>query len=210
MRTPKVISFYGKLSDSQLSTLAGKIAGAMAENPYFPDPMIPIETFIQQVEDHREKTEDAINGSSTFDKRLRDESRETLLKSLKALSHYVNVQSDGHLPALTSSGMILEKPGTPNVPPYIIENIVLKDSNLSGQISANFDAQKRVDSYDLQYGPMDPETKNILWSEPINTPKSSNNILAPVIPGQRYYVRVRARNNKGIGDWSEPASIIAR
>ena len=210
MRPSKVKTFYGKLDDNELSTLAGKVVGAMEANAYFPEPTIALADFEAQVEDHREKTEKAANGGSTFDKRLRDESRLLLIKSLRTLAHYVNVQADGNLPALTSSGMLLEKQPSENGTPFLVENLQTKDGNISGQIRADFTPQKKVDGYELQLGLQDPASKELVWNDPVYTPKSKGNILAPVIPGQRYYVRVRARNNKGLGDWSEPVSIIAR
>jgi hypothetical protein len=35
-------------------------------------------------------------------------------------------------------------------------------------------------------------------------------VLIGFEPGVKYDVRVRALNGKGIGDWSEPVSLIAR
>lgn len=210
MRTAKVISYYGELSDDQLTTLAGKIAGAMENNTYFPEPNPPLDEFTAMVEDYRQKTEIAINGGSSLDNRLKKASRKALLKSLRALAYHINTVADGDLPALTSTGMLLEKTHTSVGLPYIVENVLLGDGNLSGQIRVDFAPQKVAREYEIQIGEMNTGTNDISWGETYFTTKSKNNIIAPVVAGQRYYIRVRARNGKGIGDWTEAVSLIAR
>ena len=210
MRTAKVKIYYGNLSDDQLTTLAGKIVGAMEANTYFPDPSVSIEALSTLVEDHRLKTELAVNGGSSLDKRLRDESRIALLKSLRALAYYINVQADGNLPALTSSGMLLEKPQTDSGLPEQVEHVQIEDGAISGQIYVSFQRQNNMSGYEIETGQLDESNMKIEWTSLRHTTRSKKNPIEPLIPGQRYYVRVRARNNKGAGDWSEPVSIIAR
>ena len=210
MRTSKVITFYGHLGDDQLTTLAGKIAGAMENNSYFANPTPSSADLTAMVEDYRTKTEIAVNGGSLLDKRRKKASRLQLLKMLRALGHHVNTVADGNLPALTSTGMLLEKPHSTIEVPYVVENVALRDGNLSGQIRVDFSSQKTAREYELQVGEMDIATNTIMWGDMLLTTKSTNNIIAPLVPGRRHYIRVRARNGKGIGDWTEPVSLIAR
>lgn len=210
MRTPKVRTYYGKLAESRLITLAGKIVEEMTNNPYFPDPQIPITTLAELVADFRKKAEIALNGGSAMDRELKKESRTALVKGLRILGHYVNIKANGNQVALSSSGMILHKEHAPKEKPYIVEGIRLKDTKLSGQIRVDFHPQRHVDEYEIQWGEWDHLSHKMCTENTRFTSTSINNVLEPVIPAQRYYVRVRARNNKGFGNWSEPVSIIAR
>lgn len=211
MRISKVISSYKHLSDDQLVVLSGKIARAMIDNPYFEEPNPTLEELTSLAEDYREKQQVSVNGGSSLDNRLKNSSRKQLLKGLRTLAYYVNTVADGDLPALTSTGMILEKTQSSIGTPAIIENVTLKDGNLSGQVRVDFDAQKIAREYEIQLGQWDPDTNAVKWRENLyTTTKPKGNILAPVTPAERYFVRVRGRNGKGSGDWTESVSIIAR
>jgi len=55
------------------------------------------------------------------------------------------------------------------------------------------------------------EQGEIKWPEELmRTSNSRGNIIAPVTMGTLYYVRVRARNRRGAGDWSEAVTLMAR
>lgn len=210
MKIDKVITSYRELSDDGLAVLAGKIVGAMTDNAYFPDPSPSLSELTLLLEDYRQKHEIAVNGGSLLDKRLKRESRKALLKSLRLLAYHVNIVADGNLPALTSSGMILAKQPGRTYEPDIVRGLLLKDGNLSGQINVSFVAQKDVWDYEIQVGVIPDGETSVVWGESYTTSNSRGNILAPMTPGTNYYIRVRARNRQGIGDWSEPASLIAR
>lgn len=48
------------------------------------------------------------------------------------------------------------------------------------------------------------------WGEIFQTSTSYANIFSPVKPGFTYYLRIRARNRRGIGDWCEAVRLTAR
>lgn len=49
-----------------------------------------------------------------------------------------------------------------------------------------------------------------IWGDSYETSTSFGNVFSPVFPGQIYYMRIRGRNKKGVGDWSAVASIRTR
>ena len=210
MRKERVISNYKDLSDDELAALAGKILGALTDNANFPDPIPAIADLTIAVNDYRSKHEIAIRGGSVLDIRIKNESRKQLLYELGQLAHYVNTVSAGNLALLTSSAMILAKQPSGKQVPYTIERVILKDGNLSGQMRVDFTAQKAVWEYEIQIGEWPSGATEIEWGNSFFTTTSRGNIIAPLVPATKYYVRVRARNGKGTSDWTEPVSMIVR
>ncbi len=210
MKKDSVISSYKGVKEDELAIVAGKILGAMTENANFVDPVPSVEELKLVVEDYRNKQEIAVNGGSSLDKRLKDESKKALRYQLHQLAHYVNTVADGNLAILTSSGMILAKQPSDSQVPFVIDHVTLGDGNLSGQIRVDFAPQKSIWDYEMQIGDWPSGADGVVWKESYTTTNSKGNIIASLTPGTRYYVHVRARNRKGTGDWSEHVSLIAR
>lgn len=210
MRKDKVITSYKSLSDDELAVLAGKILGAMTANANFVNPTPTLEKLEDAVTDYRTKHEIAIRGGSVLETRLKNESRKHLLGELSQLARYVNSIAVGRAAALTSSALILAKQPSAVVAPTMIERVVLKDGSLGGQMQVNFTAQRAVWEYEIQIGEWPNESVDVEWGESFFTTTSRGNVIAPLEIGKRYYVRVRARNAKGAGDWTEAVSMIVR
>lgn len=210
MRKERVISNYKKLSDDELAALAGKIVGALTGNANFTDPIPSLAELTAWVNDYRTKHEIAIRGGSVLDSRLKNESRTTLLYQLKQLAHYINTQSGGNLAVLSSSAMILAKQPENTKTPSVITRVVLKDGELSGQMRVDLAAQKFVWEYEIQLGEWPEGTADIVWGSSYFSTSSRGTIIDALSPAKRYYVRARARNSKGTGDWTEPVSMIVR
>lgn len=210
MRKDRVISNYTYLSDDELAALAGKILGAMTGNPNFENPTPEMEILEGAVTDYRTKHEIAIRGGSVLEKRLKNESREHLLGQLSQLAHYVNTVAMGRLAVLTSSALILAKHPSGVVVPAVIERVLLKDGSLSGQMQVSFTSQRAIWEYEIQIGEWPVESPDIEWGESFFTTTSRGTVIASLEAGKRYYVRVRARNAKGTGDWTEGVSMIVR
>ncbi|WP_437917996.1 fibronectin type III domain-containing protein [Sphingobacterium sp. LRF_L2] len=210
MRKEKVVTNYGKLNHDELAVLAGKIVTAMTDNANFTTPNPTVAELTALTEDYRLKQETSIRGGSVLDKRLKRESRDNLLNGLTVLAHYVNTTANGNLAALTSSALILAKqPGSKNEP-IVVARIMLKDGPLSGQMRVDFTSQKDIWDYEYELGQVLDDSGIVTWEDSFLTTSSRGNIVSSLVPARRYHVRVRARNSKGTGDWSESASMIVR
>ena len=212
MRKEKVISNYSGWSDYELSTLAGRILKAMQEpttQTSFPQPNPEITVLEPLVQDYITKHEIASRRGSALEISQKNESRDALLNALRTLAHYVNEIANGQLSLLLSTGMVLAtQPGTLQVP-TIVEKVQLRDGRMSGQLRLDFKAIKSAWEYEVEVG-TGSSTGEVTWDKVILTTSSRSNVLSEIQPGVRYYVRVRARNGKGTGDWCEPVSLIAR
>ncbi|MBL1407526.1 fibronectin type III domain-containing protein [Sphingobacterium faecale] len=212
MRKEKVISNYTGLSDYELSTLAGRVLKAMQEattQASFPNPNPDIADLETMVNDYIAKHEIASRRGSALEISLKNESRNVLLFALKNLAHHVNEVADGQLSMLLSTGLVLANKPSSSELPLVTARIQLRDGRVSGQMRLDFTALKRVWEYEVEVGREDA-TNTVEWFSTFNTTSSRSNVLTDMVPGVKYYVRVRARNSKGYGDWSEAVSLIAR
>lgn len=210
MRNFKVNTNFDRLQDDELSILAGKIVTAVEEQPLFADIAPTVEAMRVLADDYRQKQEISTRGGSILEKMQKRDSRVLLCKALKVWGQYVNNLADGNVTILGSSGMILSKPPTGPQPPELVRMVRLKDGPLSGQILTNFAPQRGVFSYEVQVGEIPEGQDTIQWQEAITTSSSRNVLLDGLTAGRNYYVRVRARNRVGLGDWSQPVFMMVR
>ena len=210
MRKERVLLSYSHLTDYELSTLAGRVLAAVTDNDNFPDPTPSLAEFEPLVNTYRARHEVASRRGSALEISEKNDSRRLLLLGLKQLAFHVNMVADGSLPILVSSGLILASQPTEIFVPDVPRLLRLRDGRVSGQIRLDFQPVK--DAWEYLYTVSDTvdEQGNIVWSDPKLTTRSRLNFIDPVEPGTTYYARVRARNSKGIGDWSETVSLIAR
>lgn len=177
---------------------------------YFVDPTPPLAEFEPLVNDYRAKHEIASRRGSALEVSQKNESRRLLREALKRLAFYVNTLAGGAHPVLVSSGLILASQPREVFVPEVPRLLRLRDGRISGQMRLDFESVK--DAWEYLYAVSDTvdEQGNIVWPEPTVTTRSTLNFIDAVEPGRTYYARVRARNGKGLGDWSETVSLIAR
>ncbi len=209
MRKERVISSYYKLTDSHLAILAGKVVGALDNNASFLN-LTPSFTVLKSlIDDYRAKHYVSSRGGSVLEVSLKKESRKAVLDALRTLAHHVNSVADGDLVMLISSGLILAKQPTRIEIPEISERLILRDSHLKGQVRLDFTHVKNAWQYDIALGGID-ENGTINWRKEYQSTSSQGIVLAALVSGSEVFVRVRARNGKGTGDWSESTSLIVK
>lgn len=213
MRKEKVITYYGNMSEFELSTVAGRILKAMQEPATaasFPDMYPDLVTLDQVVNDYIRKHEIASRRGSALEISQKDESKAALLDALKNLANHVNDVAKGQLSLLLSTGMILASQASTLLVPLVTERIQLRDGRISGQMRLDFKKVVGAWEYEIEIGQSTEPDGTPLYDRLVTTTSSRSNVLSDFTPGIRYYVRIRARNGRGLGDWSEPVSLIAR
>lgn len=213
MRKEKVITNYGNLSDYELATLGGRVVQAL-QSPqtadFYTDPQPEIEELEGLVSDYIGKHEIASRRGSALEISLKNESRQILLVALRTLGNYVNEKARGQLSHLLSSGLQLASPQTRRSIPSIPQDIRLQDGGLQGQIRISFKRLKHAWMYDIQLAAEAPPGEELEWKEIYQTTLSRGTVIGNLVPGVRYFVRIRGRNGRGTGDWSQPISMLVR
>lgn len=210
MRKERLLLSYTHLTDYELSTLAGRVLAAMTDNDNFPDPMPSLAELEPLVNTYRSRHEIASRRGSALEISQKNESRQQLLEAFKQLAFYINTVSDGSQPMLVSSGLILASQPREVYVPDIPRLLRLRDGRVSGQMRLDFEPVKDALEYLYTVSDAVDEQGNVVWPDPVLTTRSRRNFIDPVEPGTTYFARVRARNSKGLGDWSETVSLIAR
>jgi hypothetical protein len=209
-RIPIALSGFKRFSDEHFSTLASTIYNAMESNPHFDTPAPELADVKTVIDAYDEKLAMARRKGSPYDTAVKNEVRLELEKILAELAFYVNKEAEGNLPILLSSGFqISGDPRTQHIP-IRVEGVKLSDGRQSGQLVLRFEIQENIRLYEYCYAFERDEEREHIWSEIFKTSSSNGNLIATAIPGMYYYVRVRAINTQGVGEWSEPVSMMAR
>lgn len=213
MRKDKVITNYERWPDFELSTLAGRVVVAMGDThnlSYFEHPDPDLATLEALSSDFIAKHEIASQRGSGLQISEKNESREALLLGLKKLAHYVNGVANGRTSMLLGTGLVLASPRQRLAFPGVPERLRLRDGVLKGQLRLDFDAVRAAWEYEVIVGESELNSEEVLWIREFNTTNSRGNVLTDLVSGLVYHVRVRARNGRGLGDWSDPVSLLCR
>src|SRR5690606_3302470 len=117
---------------------------------------------------------------------------------------------DGRTSLLLSTGLVLVAPRKPSKIPTRPERVRLRDGQVSGMLRFDFIAVPHTWEYEVEVGESEFGSENVEWKYTMTTTNSRGNILTDVVPGMVYSIRVRARNAKGVGEWSDVTSLLAR
>ncbi|RQP18915.1 MAG: fibronectin type III domain-containing protein [Parapedobacter sp.] len=160
--------------------------------------------------DFRQKLEIAKNRGSQVEITAKDKARAALLKAMKQWAFFVNMAADGDANLLASSGFILMNQPQALRVPYAPMYGRLEDGQKSGELNFRFEAIANVWEYEYQTASQLGADGQPAWGDIVRTTNSQRNPLPSVVPGRKYYARVRARNGKGESDWSVIVPQYAR
>lgn len=210
MRQQRVYINYNKWSDNALATLSGRVATFMAGNANFPTPAIAVEDYAAVADDFRVKLQAAIENGGKLAITAKNNARTALLEAMRLLAFYVNTESAGDSHKLTSSGFVLvvqpQALRRPH-PPLLVR---LQDGAHNGELQLIYEPIANAWEYEYTIAHELDETGEPVWGAIQNTTNTRDNTISGLTEGVRYYARVRSRNGKGVSDWSQTASRMAR
>ena len=206
MRTPKLVTNYDHLSDSDLASFATRTADALRTNTSFPD-MVPAFTDYEPLAlDYIAKQAITANGrASAQQKEEKDEARKALLKGMRAVAGYINnftnvsslQLSSGFFPTADPKGLQAPRSsGWSRIRP----------SNRPAEILLEFEAIREAYQYEMQIASELGEDGEPKWESLPLISDSRGNFYAPVEDGVLYYFRVRSHNKRGTSSWSPVAT----
>jgi len=210
MTTRRALTGFTRMKDDELVVQTTTIIQAMTGNEYFETPLPALTDVDAALEDFQTKLADARKKGSPFETSLKNYSKEALVEVLKSLAFYVNSIAKGLLHVLLSSGFPVSAVPVGGKVPLTPQLLKLRDGRQSGQIRLDFNKVEEARLYEYRYTSEKNIEGDFVWGDTFITSSSVSNIIAPVEPGKTYYVQVRAINGLGVGDWSDPVSLIAR
>lgn len=210
MRKKKVVLDYSGLKDDELNTLTGKVLDCLNGHATFTDPPVELTDLEAQITDFRSKWQKASRGGSVLEIAEKNDAKSLVAKTLKEIAFYVNKLSDGSRSLLLSSGLILEADQKPSEVPGRMTGEEMVDGKQDGQLQVKFKPLKGGPIYEYEIADSVDANGLPVWKENFQTGSSQGNVYSNALPNTVYYLRVRARNKKGIGDWSAVASFKTR
>ncbi|AIM37110.1 hypothetical protein KO02_10725 [Sphingobacterium sp. ML3W] len=210
MRKKKVILDYSLVSDDEFNTMVGKVMDCLEGHAILVDLPVSLVELKAQADDYKAKWQKASRGGSVLEIAEKNDSKKAVSRQLKNIAFYVNTVADGSRSILLSSGLILESDPKSSQIPGMVQEVVLVDGKQRNQLQVKFKPLREAILYEYQIaGTLDAFDQPV-WGEMLQTSTSYANIFSPVQPGFTYYLRVRARNKRGIGDWCDAVSLTAR
>ena len=210
MRKKKVILDYSLVSDDEFNTMVGKVLDCLDGHAILVDLPISLVELKAQADDYTAKWQKASRGGSVLEIAEKNDSKRAVSQQLRSIAFYVNTVADGSRSILLSSGLILESDRKSSQIPGVVQEVALLDGRQRNQLQVKFRSLKDALLYEYQVTSNMDAFDQPEWGDTLQTSTSYANIFSPVQPGFTYYLRVRARNKRGIGDWSDAVSLTAR
>lgn len=205
MRTPKLITNYEYMSDSDLASFATRTADALRTNTNFPDMVPAFDDYEPIALDYVGKQAITANGrASGQQKEEKDEARKVLLKSLRAIASYINNFTDVSSIQLSSGFYPVADPKGLQVP-RASSWTRIRPSNRPAEILLEFEAIREAYQYEMQIATEQDEQGQPLWESLPLVSDSRGNFYTPVEDGVQYHFRVRSLNKRGVSSWSPVA-----
>ncbi|MEC3880600.1 fibronectin type III domain-containing protein [Parapedobacter sp. 10938] len=206
MKTPKLITNYSGLSDTDLASLATRTVDALQTNANFPDLNPPFAEYEPVALDYVAKQAITANGrASGKQKEEKDEAREALLVMMRRTTSYINNFTQISSVQLSSGFYPVQdrKSGRePDAPSWTH----IRQSNRPAEILLGFEPIRAAYQYEMQIATELDEQGQPLWQSLPLVSDSRRNYYAPVEDGVRYHFRVRATNRHGVSAWSPVAT----
>lgn len=210
MRKKKVILDYSGITDHEFNTMIGKVLDCLDGHLVLTDLPIPVTDLKMQVDDFKMKWQKASRGGSILEIEEKNESKKVLVQSLRRIAFYVNTVANGSRSILLSSGLILELDPRNVEVPDVVKEVALLDGKQRNQLQIKFKPLKEALLYEYQVTNTLDQFDQPVWGETFQASSSYGNVFSPSVPGYVYYLRIRARNRRGIGDWCDVVNITAR
>jgi hypothetical protein len=186
-------------SIGQFMTFASFIASRMKDNPFFPSPTVPIVKLLANIaalEKAQARMLVARNVTAA-----RDALWGAVLANLTALVSYVQTVANQHgvdaEAIVASSGMSVKQSAGPKRPPFKVKQL-----RRTGCVSLEVRHPGRNAMFYFQLS-TDGET----WIDAAEELKATVT-LSGLTPGVLYWFRYRVKTNKGLGDWSDPITLL--
>jgi hypothetical protein len=210
MRKKKVILDYSLVSDHEFNTMVGKVLDCLEGHTILVDLPVSLVDLKALADDFKMKWQRASRGGSVLEIAQKNESKKLVAQSLKSIAFYVNTVADGSRSILLSSGLILENDPKTSEVPGVVQEAALVDGKQRNQMIVKFKSLKDALLYEYQVTSTLDAFDQPVWGEMYQTSTSYANVFSPIQAGYTYYLRIRARNKRGIGDWCNPVNLTAR
>jgi hypothetical protein len=186
-----------------LLTQAQNIVQAMTNNPAFPSAAPSLATVTAAIHD-LQTAETATLSRTKGAATTRNEKRTAVVKLLEQLKNQVQTTADA---SLDTSGSVIQSAGmaVKKTPVRTAKTFAAKPGAVSGAVHLVTNAAARRASYEWQYSTDAGKT----WLASPSTLQAKTTVPG-LTPGATVMFRYRPVTKVGVGDWSQPSSLIVK
>lgn len=210
MKTPKVrVSLNYNEPDTQIAADAIGVYDGLNGNPNFVNPPITLDSLKSAIDTYASKIAAAADGGkqAIID---RNKQRETVVKMLRQLGHWVEANCKDDLGILQSSGF--HAASTTRTPPAPLPTPVIQkveNGAVSGVLAVRVKPVPKALSYDVRYTSPGADGKPGPWVQPPPFTSSRPFQFTGLTPGTVYSFQVRALGRLGYTDWSDSVNRMS-
>ncbi|MBL0310740.1 MAG: fibronectin type III domain-containing protein [Bacteroidetes bacterium] len=207
----KVVLDLRNTSPVQKHEIALLIYNSMKDNPNFLDPKPTLAAFKAKMDKMNAKMEKLAIAKQALKIALIEQRKasDELANTLRQMSWYVAVASNGDMLKALSSGMKWRKAKTASPVPPVLQNLRARATNKSGEIILLWKGIARrynIFSYEIRYTFSSSEHAKWVQGDSTSDPKL---VFQSPRPGVKIWFQVRATNATGAGPWSNRIGIVS-
>jgi Fibronectin type III domain len=199
---------YTALSDADIVHRGMAVVTGLTGNSNFTTLPVDLATLKAAVESLNTLISEALDGSKKVITQ-KNKQRETVIKMLRLLARYVEVNCDNDMAKFTSSGFVAAS--TEKAPPAPLAIPVIRSidhGDISGELVIQVQPVPKALSYDIRYGVVVNGGPPSSW-----TTKTVSKTRPPVglqglTPGTVYAFQVRAQGKLGYTDWTDSKTCM--
>lgn len=207
MLKPSVIIDYSKVADGELDTFSESVYNALNPNTNFTWDSTFMPSFLAADNDYRTKLEKSLNGT-TSDTAAKNVSRAALLKILRVVGSEVNLQANGDIEKLKSSGLQLSKSRSKVGVLPKPTGFKVKSGDNSGDLLCSVDANPNASVYNFYSAPVPAPASITDWRLTISTMHKKN--IKGFTPGKQYEVKCAYQGSEDALVYSDSILIYAQ
>lgn len=212
----RALGGFGQHRDNVLLVEADVVLTAMEGNPHFPDPRPSLAEVESAYNEYMMNLARVNWTQGRVDRVLKRESKARLATLLGELAAHVNFVAKGKLSILYTSGFPVFTGRKKGMVPAVPTGGRLSDGRLLDEIRFDFNPLGRDLTYECRYAiwtsydEVEPHSTKLQWENSLFTTRSRNNIIKGVPSRSIVFIKVRAINSHGTGDWSDIVSWRVR
>lgn len=210
---PKVVKIrpiegFATMSDTDVIQKATSVVTGMTGNSNYTNVPVDLAVLKTDVDTYSSLYNESLDGSKKVIAQ-KNKQREVVIKKLRLLARFVEVNCDGDMAKFTSSGFT--PASTTKVPPSplplpVIQSV--KAGAVSGELVIMVQSIPKALSYEIHYGATANGTPPSSWTSKVVYKVKPPVGLQGLTPGTVYAFQVRAQGKLGWTDWTDSTTCM--
>jgi hypothetical protein len=204
----KPLEDYGGMPDADVVSRGTSIQTNMAGNLNFPAPPVDLAALKTNIDSLSALIAEALDGSKKVIAQ-KNKQREVVIKMLRLLGRYVEVNCKDDMAIFRSSGFVAAS--TTKAPPAPLPLPVIRSVNhgaITGELVVQIQAIPKAVSYEIRYEAVVNGVSPSSWTTKVVTAVKPPPGIQGLTPGTVYAFQVRALGKLGYTDWTDSTTCM--